>query len=45
MTTYECSECGAEAKIVDGVLVRTCEHDAPIIANLTATVYGESAVD
>lgn len=45
MTTYECSECGAEAKVIDGVVVRTCEHTAPIIANLEAVVYGESAVD
>lgn len=44
MTTYECKECGAVVKLVDGELVRTCEHDAPILANLTATATGECKV-
>jgi len=45
MTTYKCKECGAEVKMVEGELVRTCEHKgAPILANLTAHATGESKV-
>lgn len=44
MTTYECKECGKPVDLVDGELVRTCEHhDATIIANLTAHATGESS--
>lgn len=45
MTTYQCKECGAEVKLVDGELVRTCDHvDAPILASLTAHATGEAKV-
>jgi hypothetical protein len=45
VTTYECKECGAEVNLVDGELVRTCDHhDAPILANLTAHATGECKV-
>ena len=44
MTTYECKECGAVVELIDGELVRTCDHDAPILANLTAHATGESKV-
>lgn len=42
---YECKECGKPVEIVDGQPVRSCEHhDAPIVANLEATVYGEAGI-
>jgi hypothetical protein len=45
MTTYECKECGAEVRLVDGELVRTCDHEhAPILANMTAHATGEAKV-
>lgn len=47
MTTYECKVCkGMVAQGKDGQLYRSCEHkDAPIIANIYATAYGESKVN
>lgn len=44
-TTYECSVCGAPVKMIDGQPQRECEHtEAPIMANMRATAYGEAAV-
>ena len=41
-TTYTCAECGAKADVVEGEVVRTCEHvDAPVTADIQAVVYGE----
>lgn len=44
MTTYECKSCGSPATVRNGVLVRDCHCDAPIIANLKAHATGESKV-
>jgi uncharacterized Zn finger protein (UPF0148 family) len=45
MTTYHCSECGAPATVEDGEVIRTCEHEAPVIADIQAVASGESAVN
>ena len=46
MTRYTCKICGARVERTgDGAFVRKCGcTDAPILAHLTATVTGESAV-
>ena len=50
MTTYKCAECGKPVECKDaetGVeFVRSGEHtEAAILADMEATVYGESKVD
>lgn len=44
MSIYSCKECGAAANVVDGVVVRTCAHAGVVLANVSATLYGESHV-
>lgn len=40
----QCSVCGKNADVVNGVAVRSCEHgDAAIIASLQATATGDGA--
>ena len=43
-TRLTCSECGMEAEVVDGRLVRGCLHNAPVLADLSAVVYGQASV-
>lgn len=39
---YKCADCGAEVTLVDGVLVKTCEHaEAAVLADMQATVHGD----
>ena len=50
MTTYECAECGKPVECKDGetevIFTRSCEHtEAAILANMTATVYGEGKAE
>jgi hypothetical protein len=42
---YECSECGAAVQVIEGKIVRTCECDAPIAANMVAHATGTSTVN
>jgi hypothetical protein len=44
MSTYKCSECGATAIVFEGFIIRDCEHDAPVIAELEASVRGTGGV-
>jgi hypothetical protein len=37
---YHCSECGASVTVKDATFVRTCKHDAPVVADMTATAKG-----
>jgi hypothetical protein len=40
-----CTACGAEATSKDGSIARKCCHaEAPVTAEMTATVFGESSV-
>jgi hypothetical protein len=39
-----CKECGKEAKIVEGNLVKECECKAPVIAEMKAEVIGEGGI-
>lgn len=41
MSDYRCSQCNAEVKIIDGNVAKSCNHDAPIIANMSAIAVGE----
>lgn len=43
---YTCSECGRAVVVVaDGTIIRACKHpDAPVRADLKATVYGIAAL-
>ena len=50
MQTYECADCHAsvECKEINGevVFVRSCGHtEAAVLANMEATVYGESGTE
>lgn len=45
MSQLKCSECGAPATVEDGQLVRTCEHDGPVTADLSAVVYGDGGAN
>lgn len=39
---YRCEVCNVPAVLLDGAIIRPCEHqDAPVIADMTARVYGE----
>lgn len=40
---YQCAECGAAAEVKDGVVVRSCDHDGAVTANVSATVYATSS--
>ena len=37
---YKCVECQSSAKIVDGQIVRSCEHEAGVTADMSATAFG-----
>lgn len=42
MHPYYCKECGAQAYVIDGAVVRTCDnHAAPVIADRTCQLLGE----
>jgi hypothetical protein len=42
MNIYKCSVCGKPVVVTKDKSVKTCNHvAAPIIANLSATVYGQ----
>jgi len=39
---YLCSQCNEPVFLVEGIVYRPCGHkDAPVLANLEATVYGQ----
>jgi hypothetical protein len=43
---FTCSECDGPVDFEDGVVYRTCDHnDAPILANMSAVVYGEGKAE
>ena len=43
MNNFECKTCGQEVKLVNNTYIRSCScKDSPIVANMTATAYGES---
>lgn len=46
MPTFTCSACGKPVLVLeDGSKVKKCDHkDAPIHANLTATLYSKGGV-
>ena len=41
---YACSECGSPATVEDGVVTRTCDHDAPVTASASVTLHGKGGV-
>ena len=41
---YQCKECGAEAVMVDGQIVRSCQHTGTVIAVLEAHVTANGTV-
>jgi hypothetical protein len=42
---YTCAECKTAVVVHDNQIIRVCEHkDAPVLASLAATCYGESEV-
>lgn len=44
-TRYFCAQCQEPARIVNGQVVRTCEHtDASIVASASATTHGSGAM-
>lgn len=43
-TTYHCAECGKPATVEGGEVIRTCEHDGKVIANIEAVATGQSQV-
>lgn len=46
MPDYHCAECGAEASVQGGKVVRACGHDgAAVLAPRTCKLYGEGGID
>lgn len=43
--TYFCSECKIEVPISDGLPVKSCECDAPIVAEMESTLHGVGGVN
>lgn len=41
MSPYTCASCGLPASVVDGVVVRSCDHDVAVVAHMDAVAYGE----
>ncbi len=41
---YTCSVCGAKATVEGDAIKRTCEHDAPIHANVAARAMGKGGL-
>ena len=43
---YTCGKCGRGVIVMAGRIIRacTCGHDAPVIANMSATVYGRGGL-
>lgn len=39
-----CQECNAEARLVDGVLARSCSHTGAVTAHLSAVMTGDGGV-
>lgn len=43
---YTCAECKVAVIVHDNQVIRACEHkDAPVLASLSATCYGESETE
>jgi hypothetical protein len=40
---YACRDCGADAFLREGVVVRHCSCDAPVVAQMEAVARGESS--
>lgn len=43
-TGYACSVCKAPALVLSGKLIRSCEHTAAVLADMTATVSQHGGV-
>jgi competence CoiA-like predicted nuclease len=44
-TTYNCTACGGEVRIIDGAIVRACDHhQAAVIASCAGVMRGKSRV-
>lgn len=43
-TGYSCKACNAPATLVDGAIVRTCEHTGTVIAGMSAHVTANGGV-
>lgn len=42
-TKYKCSECGIATVVIEGQIIRPCNHNtAAVIADISATAYGVS---
>lgn len=44
MTEYKCKKCGAPVRVMDGQIVRQCDCDAPVTANISAIARGDGGV-
>lgn len=42
MNLYECKQCGSVAHTFENGIVKSCDCDAGVVANMSATVYGTS---
>ncbi|MFO0202734.1 MAG: hypothetical protein ACK528_06345 [Alphaproteobacteria bacterium] len=43
---YTCAECKVAVIVHDNQVIRACEHkNAPVLASLSATCYGESETE
>lgn len=40
--TYTCSKCNAPATVANGIIYRTCQCNAAVIAHMKARATGES---
>lgn len=41
---YVCKECGKEAVVQDGKIIRSCNHVTTIIAKMSGTAYGVGGI-
>ena len=40
MARLTCKDCGTPAAVVDGKVVRSCDHTGPVVAHLEAVARG-----
>lgn len=44
MAKYVCRDCGAAAMLIRGEVVRKCDCEAPVVADMQSTLEGRGGV-
>jgi hypothetical protein len=42
---YICKECGKSVRLIDGEVIRSCDHKGTVTAAMSAVATGESSLE